>query len=75
MKVADSIREILKERNLAQGKVACSAGFSPKTFSSMLCGRKTIRIEYIPQICKAMGITPNELCAKVGQSTEGEKGA
>lgn len=65
MRVADNIRHILRERNLSQCKVAEAAGFTQQAFSNMLCGRKQIKIEYIPQICNAMGVTPNELFYRV----------
>lgn len=69
MAIADGIREILDERKLSQRKVAAAAGFSDKQFSAMLCGTKLIRIEYIPRICKALGVTPNELFARAKKHT------
>lgn len=61
MNITERIRKTIDDKNLAQCKVAKAAGFDPKLFSAMLCGRKAIRIEYVPSICRALGITPNEL--------------
>lgn len=61
MELADRIYEIIEEKHLKQSSIATAAGFTPKIFNSMLRKRKMIRPEHIVPICKALGVTPNEL--------------
>lgn len=61
MRLAESIREVIKAKGLKQGYVADKAGFSANDFSNMLNGRKIIRAEYLPLIAKAVGVDLNTL--------------
>lgn len=67
MDVQDRIYGIMQQKCMKQCLVAEAAGYSPKTFNAMLRGRKVIKTEDIPQICRALGVTPNELFADPDQ--------
>ncbi len=57
----DDIRQIINSKGLKHCVVAERAGYTNKSFSDMLCGRKTIKGDDIPRLAKALDITPNEL--------------
>lgn len=61
MTEAERVNSIIKEKGYKQCAIAERAGFSAREFSDLLHGRKTFKSEYINPICKALGITPNEL--------------
>jgi len=61
MTAAERVSSIIKRKGYKQGAIAERAGFTAKEFSDLLCGRKTFKSEYVCPICKALGITPNEL--------------
>lgn len=60
--VVRNIKTIISEKGIKQTVVAKRAGFSDSDFSNMLNERrKLIRIEHIPRIAKALGVTFNDL--------------
>ena len=59
--IALRVKAIIKEKGYKQYIVAKKAGFSPQDFSSILCGRKTFKADFVNPICSALGVTPNEL--------------
>lgn len=60
--VVRNIKTIISEKGIKQTVVAKRAGFSDSDFSNMLNERrKLIRIEHIPRIAKALGVTLNDL--------------
>lgn len=61
MTVAENIYKIMQEKSLIQAGVAEKAGYTPKSFNDMLRGRKLILADDVLKICKALGITPNDL--------------
>jgi transcriptional regulator with XRE-family HTH domain len=61
MTISERIYEIMKEKRQKQCAVAISAGYNAKAFNAMLKGRKKITAADIPNICKGLGVTPNEL--------------
>lgn len=64
MSVASRIYEIMDSKCMKQCLVAKAAGFSPKMFNEMLRGRRLIKTEDLPAICKALDVTPNDLFAE-----------
>ncbi len=56
-----SIQKIISDKGFKQRIVAEKAGFSQKAFSDMLHGRGTLKAQYIPDIARDLGVTPNEL--------------
>jgi transcriptional regulator with XRE-family HTH domain len=56
-----NIRELIDTKGLKHSKIAGDLGMSKSTFSGMLCGRKTIKAVYIPDIAKSIGCTYNDL--------------
>ena len=54
---------------MKQCVVAERAGFSEAEFSNMLNGRKLLRVEHIPEIANALGISPNDLFEKAEHPT------
>ena len=61
MNLIQKIYQVMSDWNMCQAAVARSAGYTPKKFNDMLRERATITANDIPNICKALGITPNEL--------------
>lgn len=61
MPVAERIREIIKDKMLIQAEVGRRLGYTPKTFNSMLKGKRHIYADDIPKICRVLGISPTEL--------------
>lgn len=61
METADRLRDAIAASGLKQTVVAERSGFTDQMMSDMLNGRKTIKADFIPRICRALGITPNEL--------------
>lgn len=59
--IESNIKKIISEKGILQKHVAELAGFDQKTFSNMLHGRGTLKAQYIPDIAKALDVTPNEL--------------
>lgn len=62
--IAENIRCVIKEKGFKQKNIAIKAGFSEKSFSDLLNGRKTIKAEMIPNIAAALGVSPNRICYK-----------
>ena len=80
MNVSDIIYKTIEEKCLKQSAVARAAGYSPKQFNAMLKGRKRMTSDDVVPICKARGVTPNQLfgmetSAAVPQSYDGERWA
>ena len=80
MNVSDIIYKTIEEKCLKQSAVARAAGYSPKQFNAMLNGRKRMTSDDVVPICKALGVTPNQLfgmetSAAVPQSDDGERWA
>lgn len=61
MGVERQIYRIMKEKLISQAAAARAVGLSPQSFNDMLRGRKLIRQEHVPKICKALRCEPNEL--------------
>ncbi len=61
MEEIERIKAIIKNKGLKQSYVATMAGFTEKSFSNLLNGRKTFKAEYVPCICKALNVLPNDL--------------
>lgn len=53
--------KIIDEKCLKQSAVARAAGYDPKKFNALLRGRKRLTSDDVVPICKALGVTPNEL--------------
>lgn len=52
---------IISEKGLKKCVVARQAGLTPKKFSDILHGRRSLKAEMIMPLCRAIGCTPNEL--------------
>jgi len=63
MSATDMIYKIIDEKCLKQSAVARAAGYDPKKFNALLRGRKRLTSDDVVPICKALGVTPNELFA------------
>lgn len=61
MSATEMIYKIIDEKCLKQSAVARAAGYDPKKFNALLRGRKKMTSEDVVPICKALGVTPNEL--------------
>ena len=60
MTISENIYQIMEEKRQKQSAVAVAAGYPVKKFNDMLRGRKVIRADDIPNICKGLGVSPNE---------------
>ena len=74
MAVVDTIYKVIDEKCLNQSAVARAAGYEPKVFNAMLRGRKRMTSDDVVPICKALGVTPNELFG-IPQPTDPKKSA
>lgn len=61
MDVTEMIYKVIDEKCLKQSAVARAAGYEPRTFNAILRGRKRMTSDDVVPICKALGVTPNEL--------------
>lgn len=52
---------LIKEKGYKQCAIAQKAGFSARELNDLINGRKTFKADYVPEICKALDVTPNEL--------------
>jgi transcriptional regulator with XRE-family HTH domain len=59
--IASNVRRLIRKSGFKQYVIAEKAGFSDKAFSNMLNGRKVIADHDIPQIARALNVTPNDL--------------
>ena len=58
---SNNVKNLIEELGMKQSYVAHKIGMHPKTFNALLNGRKTFDVMYVVPICKALGISPNEL--------------
>ena len=59
--VAKNVKALIKKRCLSQGKIGEKAGYSGKTFSNMLNGRKIITDVDALNIANALDVDANTL--------------
>lgn len=69
MTINESIYKIIKEKNLKQSAVAKSAGYGIQVFNNMVKGRRKIYADDIPNICRVLCVSANELFQNVGDSS------
>lgn len=60
-KIIANLEKIIREKGYLKSAVAEKAGLTLKDLSDILHDRKIFRAEYVNPICKALGISPNEL--------------
>ena len=63
--VTENIKRILNDTGMKQKTIAARGNYKEKDFSAMVCGRKKIYAEDVPNIAAALGVSPNDLF-KVG---------
>lgn len=61
MNTASRLREAIVKSGMKQKVVAERSGFTDQMMTDMLNGRKTIKADFIPGICRVLHVTPNEL--------------
>lgn len=59
--IGNNVKQVIKSKGLRQNYVAEKAGYNPKVFSGMLCGRQGIKDIDIIKIANVLNVTPNEL--------------
>ena len=60
--IISNIKNLITSKGLKQGVVAEWAGFTPQEFSNILNDRrKLLRVEHVPAIAKAIGVSINDL--------------
>ncbi len=59
--MVESIKEIISRNGIKQKVIAERAGFTEQMMTDMLNGRKIIKAEFVPRLCKALGVSPNRL--------------
>lgn len=59
--VLENIRRLIAEKGLKQKFVASSIGMTEQEFSNLMTGRMLLRVEHVPEIAKALGVTPNDI--------------
>lgn len=63
--VANNIKRIINERGIKQKTAAELCGYSQKTFSAMLNGRKVIKSQDVIAFCNGLNVAPNELYLQI----------
>lgn len=59
--IINHIKQLIADKGLKQKYVAEQMGLSQNDFSNMMNGRKDFKVEYVAPLCKALGISANEL--------------
>lgn len=63
--VINNIKDIIEEKGLKQSFVAKKAGLTPQELSNILNDRrKLLRVEYLPGVADALGMTVDDLYRK-----------
>ena len=60
-RMTENIKTLIVESGMKQKVVAERAGFTEQMMTDMLNGRKVIKAEFVPALCRALGVTPNRL--------------
>lgn len=60
MKIYEKVRGYMDARGIKHSVVARNAGIAPKTFSAMMCGRRTMYADDFEAICNALGVCATE---------------
>lgn len=71
--IVANIKRIIKSKGLKQAIIAEKIGVTSNEFSNMLHGRKLIRVEHIPLIATALGVTVSELYRDTKGGKRGDK--
>lgn len=61
MNTIENIKKLLKETGLKQYVLAERCGYTPKTFSQLVNGKKTITDIDVIKLCKGLNVEPNDL--------------
>lgn len=56
-----NICSLIDEKGLKKRFIARKAGLSFQQFSDVLNGRRSLKVNEVPAIAKALGVTPNDL--------------
>ena len=59
-RVRAHVRGYLDSKGLKQYKLAETAGYTPRQFSLMMTGKKSIGLDDLENICKALGVSATE---------------
>ena len=60
MKVYEKVRAYIDSKGLKHNAVARNARISSKTFSAIMCGRRTMYADDLEAICNALGVCASE---------------
>mgnify|MGYP003585385559 CR=1 FL=1 len=61
MTAAENLKMAIRMSGIKQYIIADRAGIDRKQFNSMLNGKKVFKVDYLPDICKALGTSPDKL--------------
>lgn len=59
--VIENIGKIIKQKGLKQKFIAGRMNMTDQEFSNLMNGKKMLRVEHIPALVDALGVTCNEL--------------
>lgn len=59
--IISNIKDLIASKGLKQKAIAEKSGFTPRSFSDLMNGRKRLGAEHIPAIANALGVTPNDI--------------
>ena len=63
----DGVAAVIRGRGFKQSVVASKSGITEQQLSDIICKRRKLDANEMFRICKATGITPNDLFVDVGQ--------
>lgn len=56
MKIYEKVREYIDTHGIKRSVVASNAGIPAKTFSAIMCGKRTMYADDLEMICNALGV-------------------
>lgn len=60
MKIYEKVRGYMDTRGIKHSVIARRADISPKIFSAMMCGKRTMHADEFASICNALGVCATE---------------
>lgn len=73
IKIGNKLLKIRKSRGMTQAEVAEKAELSDRTYADIERGNVNMRLDTLIKICKALGITPNDILIEEQEKIYSEK--
>lgn len=70
MQIGEALRKKRREAGLSLAKLSAATGMSVAVLSKYENGRLKVRVDQLPTLAQAMGLTPVELAAAIFEQKE-----